>query len=206
MEPFSLTPSSRCRFYRAVWRAGMRGIGYLMMVCLLLASCAPGSGLPPLPVEQSGPYRLGASDQVRIVTFGEDRLTGQFSIDDRGQIAIPLIGTLRAGGLTTADLELSIKQRLEEKKILLAPSVLVEVVGYRPIFVLGEVSKPGQYPYQPGMTVLTTVAVAGGFTYRAQTDNASILRQINGHAVEGRVARGAEVIPGDVITILERYF
>jgi polysaccharide export outer membrane protein len=143
---------------------------------------------------------------VRIVTFGEDRLTGQFAVDDSGKIAVPLLGVLPAVGLTTAELDNVIKQRLEDKKILVDPSVSVEVVGYRPIFVLGEVSKPGQYPYQPGMTVLTAVAVAGGFTYRAQTEDASILRQINGHAVEGRVPRGMDVQPGDVITVFERYF
>ena len=74
------------------------------------------------------------------------------------------------------------------------------------MFILGEVAKPGQYPYEPGMTVLTAVAIAGGFTYRAQTKYASMLRTINGHSVEGRVPRGMEVLPGDVITILERYF
>jgi polysaccharide export outer membrane protein len=178
----------------------------LAIACLLVASCAPGSDLPPLPTTDPGPYRLGAADQIRIVTYGEDRLTGQYPIDDSGNIAIPLLGTLPAGGLTTSELERDIKQRMVEKKILLDPSVSVTVVDYRPIFVLGEVTKPGQYPYQPGMTVLTAVAVAGGFTYRAQTDNASILRQIDGHSVEGRVPRGMEVRPGDVITIFERYF
>jgi polysaccharide export outer membrane protein len=82
----------------------------------------------------------------------------------------------------------------------------VDVVSYRPVFILGEVSKPGQYPYQPGMTVLTAVAVAGGFTYRAVTDYASILRTADGHAVEGRVPRNMLVQPGDVIDIYERHF
>jgi polysaccharide biosynthesis/export protein len=173
---------------------------------MLPASCAPGSDLPPLPESDSGPYRLGPADQVRIVTYGEDRLTDKYPIDDNGNISIALLGNLKAGGLTTAELESEIKQRMIEQKVLLDPSVSVTVVEYRPIFVLGEVTKPGQYPYQPGMTVLTAVAVAGGFTYRAQTEHASILRQINGHSVEGRVPRGMEVYPGDVITIFERYF
>jgi polysaccharide export outer membrane protein len=82
----------------------------------------------------------------------------------------------------------------------------VEVLKYRPVFILGEVSKPGEYPYQPGMTVLTAVAIAGGFTYRAETDYASILRTTEKQPVEGRVPRGMEVRPGDVIDIYERYF
>jgi polysaccharide biosynthesis/export protein len=199
--------SQNCRSdRRSSRRVRSHRANLFMVACVLLASCAPGSGLPPLPTTESGPYRLGPDDQVRIVTFGEDRLTGQFAVDDSGNIAVPLLGVLPAAGLTTAELDNAIKQRLVEKKVLVDPSVSVEVVGYRPIFVLGEVSKPGQYPYQPGMTVLTAVAVAGGFTYRAQTNDASILRQINGHAVEGRVPRGMDVHPGDVITIFERYF
>ena len=86
------------------------------------------------------------------------------------------------------------------------PSVSVEVSAYRPIFVLGEVNHPGQFPYQPGMTVVTAAAVAGGFTYRAVEDRASIVRSIDGKAVEGRATRETYVRPGDVITIYERRF
>ena len=177
-----------------------------MVIALLLVSCAPGSDLQPLPAATPGPYKLGAGDQVRVITFGEDQLTGKFQISDSGNVAIPLLGTVPAEGLTTTELENNIEQQLKDKKILLDPSVSVEIVEYRPIFVLGEVSKPGQYPYQPGMTVLTAVAVAGGFTYRAQTDDASILRKVNGHSVEGRASRRVELLPGDVVTVLERYF
>lgn len=175
-------------------------------VCLLLAACSPGSGLPPLQATPAGPYRLGVGEDVRIITFGEERLTGQFRVNDRGDIAIPLLGTIPANGLTTTELEQSIAKQLTVKKVLLNPSVSVEVLQYRPVFILGEVSKPGEYPYQPGMTVLTAVAIAGGFSYRAETGYASILRTSNGHSVEGRVPRGMEVRPGDVIDIFERYF
>ena len=80
------------------------------------------------------------------------------------------------------------------------------MVAYRPIFVLGEVSKPGQYPYQPGMTVLTAVAIAGGFTYRAIEDSFSVVRTVGGKAVEGQGLRQTFVQPGDVITVYERHF
>jgi polysaccharide export outer membrane protein len=176
-------------------------------VCLLLVACSPGSGLSPLPVTPAGPYRLGVGEDVRVITFGEERLTGQFRVNDRGDIAVPLLGTIPASGLTTTQLEQSIAKQLTVKKVLLNPSVSVEVLQYRPVFILGEVAKPGEYPYQPGMTVLTAVAIAGGFTYRAETGYASILRTTNnGNTVEGRVPRGIEVRPGDVIDIYERYF
>jgi polysaccharide export outer membrane protein len=171
-----------------------------------LASCSPGSDLPPLPNSPPGPYRLSVNDQVRIITFGEESLTGQFRVNDRGMISIPLVGAVQADGLTSAELEHLVEEQLKSKKLLSDPHVSAEVTGYRPIFILGEVIKPGEYPYQPGMTVLTAVAISGGFTYRAQTGSASILRRADGRAIEGRVPRGTEVLPGDVITILERYF
>jgi polysaccharide export outer membrane protein len=176
------------------------------MTCLLLAGCAPGSGLPSLPSTPAGPYRLGVGEQVRIITFGEERLTGEFKVNDRGQIAVPLLGNIPANGLTTTELEHSIAQQLVDKKVLVNPSVSVEVLAYRPVFILGEVTKPGEYPYKPGMTVLTAVAIAGGFTYRAETDYASILRRVDSHPVEGKVSRNVEVRPGDVIDVYERYF
>lgn len=177
-----------------------------LLACVLLAGCAPGKDLPPLPDTPAGPYRLGIDEQVHIITFGADQLSGQFRVNDRGSIAVPLLGSVPADGLTTAELEHDIVHRLQEKEILRDPSVSVEIVNYRPVFILGEVSKPGQYAYQPGMTVLTATAIAGGFTYRAETGYASILRTIDGHPVEGRVPRGMELRPGDVITIFERYF
>jgi polysaccharide export outer membrane protein len=176
------------------------------MACLLLAACSPGSNLPKLSAMPAGPYRLGVGEDVRVITFGEEQLTGQFRVNDRGDIAVPLLGTIPANGLTTTELEQSIAKQLTVKKVLLNPSVSVEVLQYRPVFILGEVSRPGEYPYQPGMTVLTAVAIAGGFTYRAETGYASILRTTEGHSVEGRVPRGMEVRPGDVIDIFERYF
>jgi len=179
----------------------------LPLACLLGATaCQPGASMPPLSTAPAGPYHLGVGDQVRIITFGQDSLTGQFRVNDRGNIAIPLLGPVPAGGLTTAELERRIEQELKAKKVLLDPSVSVEVLGYRPIFILGEVTKPGEYPYQPGMTVLTAVAVAGGFTYRAQTDTAAILRKEDGRSVEGKVEPGTDVEPGDVITIFERLY
>jgi len=178
----------------------------MALACLLFSSCAPGSGLRPLPSTPAGPYRLGTDDRVRIITFGQEQLTGECRVNDRGYIALPLLGPAKAAGATTSELEHSIAEKLREKKVLRDPSVSVEVLSYRPIFILGEVTKPGQYPYQPSMTVLTAVAIAGGFTYRAQTGYASILRSTEHGPVEGRVPRGEPVQPGDVITIFERYF
>ena len=171
-----------------------------------LASCAPGRDLKPLPDTHETTYRLGIGDQIRIITVGDEQMTGDFRVNDAGSVAIPLLGTVRAAGLTTAELERRIEDELRVKKIFTQPSVAVEVLAYRPIFILGEVNKPGEYPYQPGMTLLTAVSIAGGFTYRAVTDYASVVRTIDGRPVEGKVTRESFIQPGDVITIYERFF
>jgi polysaccharide export outer membrane protein len=120
-----------------------------------------------------------------------------------------LLGTLQASGLTVRELEGQIADALKNQKLLSEPSVSVQVVQYRPISVLGEVNRPGQYPYQPGMTMLDAVALAGGFTYRAVTDSATDQRSSDepaGQPVEGSVGPGSNLAPGDVITIPQRYF
>ena len=134
------------------------------LALLLLAACAPGRGLPDLPPPASGGYRLGPGDGVRIVTFGEESLTGEFRVNDSGAIALPLVGAVRAAGATTQELESRVADAMRRASLLRAPSVAAEVVAYRPVYVLGEVNRPGQYPYQPGMTVIGAAAVAGGFT------------------------------------------
>jgi polysaccharide export outer membrane protein len=154
----------------------------------------------------SAAYSLGPGDQVRIITFGEENLTGEFRVNDSGNIALPLLGAVHAAGLTSAGLESAVAAALKRGNLVRNPSVAVEVIAYRPVYVLGEVNKPGQYAYQPGMTVVTAVAVAGGFTYRAVDGYVAIVRSIGGNAVEGRASRQAFVQPGDVITVFERRF
>jgi polysaccharide export outer membrane protein len=181
-------------------------------LALLVAACTPGQNLTPLPSATAEDYRLGPGDVVRIITYGEEPLTGEFHVNDGGTIAVPLLGSLQATGLTPAELETEVAGALIGADILRNPSVSVEVIAYRPIFVLGEVNKPGQYPYQPAMTVVTAAAVAGGFTYRAVQSYASVVRTRAGEkpgttvAIEGKAGRQTLVQPGDVITIFERRF
>jgi polysaccharide export outer membrane protein len=176
------------------------------LLCLAVATCAPGRGLPALPAVAPGPYQLGFGDVIRLITVGDDTLTGEFRVGDSGAVALPMLGEVRAAGLTPDGLAAAISKALVKDNLFTAPSVSVEVTTYRPIFVLGEVSKPGQYPYQPGMTVVTAAAVAGGFTYRAISDYASVVRTHDGVAIEGKATRQTFIEPGDVITIYERRF
>lgn len=171
-----------------------------------LGACSAGGDLRPLPADPVGIYRLGPGDQVRIITVGEDSLTGEFRVDDSGTIAVPMLGSVRAAGLSPVELGNTVGTALRRNGLLRAPSVSVEVIRYRPIFVLGEVNKPGEFDYQPGMTVLGAVALAGGFTDRAVQRTAEVVREENNRTRDGRATRDTRLRPGDVVTILERRF
>jgi polysaccharide export outer membrane protein len=167
---------------------------------------APGSGLPLLPAAPAGAYLLGAGDGLRLRVYDQPQLSGDFAIDDSGMIDMPLLGLVPAAGLTSAGLGRAIGAALQDKKLILAPSVAVEVAKYRPFYTLGEVNNPGQYPYRPDMTVLTAISIAGGFTYRAEQDYVGVTRDIGKGPVQYRAPTTALAAPGDVITVFERRF
>ena len=172
----------------------------------MLSACSPGADLPPLPQSEASAYTLGPGDQLRVITYGEDQLTGDFVVNDGGNIEVPLLGAVRAAGLTVSQLQVAMADELKSRQLIKTPSVAVEVSQYRPIFVLGEVSRPGSYPYQPDMTVLTAVALAGGFTYRAVKNTESVTRAEAGHATEHRATPQSLLRPGDVVNVYERHF
>lgn len=150
-------------------------------------------------------YRLDAGDRVRLTVYGEPNLTGEFGLDGAGRVGVPLIGTVRAGGLSAAELEQRIADRLSPD-YLKDPKVTVEVVTYRPFYIVGEVKSPGSYPYVNGMTAINAVALAGGFTYRARETSFVIDRDTKGAARQIAAQPGSEVLPGDVVIVPERYF
>jgi len=167
---------------------------------------APGSALPALPAAPGVAYRLGAGDRLTIRIYDQPQLSGEYEIDDSGMVDFPLLGLVQASGMTTAGLSQSIANTLRAKNLILNPGVAVEVSTYRPFYILGEVTTPGQYPYRPGMTVLTAISIAGGFTYRAEQDYVGITRDTGSQPVQYRAQTFALAAPGDVITVFERRF
>lgn len=187
----------------------MRILLFSAVVAGMLSGCAGPEDLPAL--EQGGApdegYRLDTGDQLRVTVFNQAQLTGDYKVAADGSISMPLIGQVSARGLTSSELEQALVKRLSvEKNLLVDPSVNVQVEAYRPFFILGEVRNPGQYPCPSDTTVLSAVAVAGGFTYRARTDYVSITRKIDSQPAERRGDRDSIVQPGDVIFVYERYF
>ena len=152
-----------------------------------------------------GPYRLDAGDKLRIVVFGQEGLTNTYAVDAGGSITMPLIGGVRAKGLSPAELAGVITARLKHGYIR-EPYVAVEIEAYRPFFILGEVTAPGQYPYVPNMTAESAVAIAGGFTPRAQRQDVKLTRTYPAGPVTTTVPLATTLKPGDTILIGERWF
>jgi polysaccharide export outer membrane protein len=151
------------------------------------------------------PYTLDTGDKLRVVVFGQDGLTNSYVVDASGAITMPLIKAVSVRGLTTATLARAVADRLRQGFVR-EPHVAIEVEAYRPFFILGEVTAPGQYAYVPQMTVEKAVAVAGGFTPRAYRADVEIERPGAGGAVRQVVAPIERVRPGDTIVIKERWF
>ena len=149
-------------------------------------------------------YRLGSGDKLRVIVFGEDDLSGEFDVTGAGKVSLPLIGQVQAAGMTLDEFEAEVRDKLKQG-YLNNPKVSVEVLNYRPFYIIGEVDKPGQYPYTNGMNVLNAVAVAGGFTYRANEDEVYITRE--GQKEKAYATdQAVRVLPGDIVRIPERYF
>ena len=158
----------------------------------------------PLPAMQ-WPYTLDSGDRLRIVVFGQDGLTNSYVLDASGQIDMPLIGIVPARGLTTDQLSARIADMLRQGFVR-EPHVAVEVAAYRPFFILGEVTQPGQYPYSPNMTVETAIAIAGGFGPRGYRKAVTISRNYGGQVYRFQTPITAPVRPGDTIQVQERWF
>lgn len=183
----------------------------LIVIALLLVACnaaGPSSNTPalgPALADDELFYRLGSGDKLRIIVFGEPELSGEFVVDGSGDINLPLIGAVRAADATIPQFQQRVVRGFNDGYIN-DPKVSIEVLNYRPFFIIGEVQNGGEYPYRAGLTVQDAVAVAGGYTHRANRSVAYIRRA--GENEERRVTLEARipVRPGDNIRIAERFF
>ncbi|MEM9168184.1 MAG: polysaccharide biosynthesis/export family protein [Pseudomonadota bacterium] len=150
-------------------------------------------------------YELGASDQIRVMVYGEPQLSGQYLVNDRGRIIMPLIGEVTAAGLSIDELCEQITQELTDGYLVDA-QVAAEIVEFRPYYILGEINNGGQFEFRVGMTVTKAIAAAGGFTYRANRSVAFIKRSGATDEVKVDISDGVRVEPGDEIRVKERFF
>jgi polysaccharide export outer membrane protein len=171
----------------------------------LYRSAATPAPAPAPAITAQSPYTLDSGDRLRIVVFGQDGLTNSYLVDASGHIAMPLIGSVMAKGETTDQLSARIAEKLRDGYIR-EPHVAVEVEAYRPFFILGEVTAPGQYPYIANMTAETAVAIAGGFAPRAVRQSVVLIRTYNGQQMRMTVPLSYQLRPGDTINVQERWF
>lgn len=190
----------------------MRKPPLLAAIFALAASLSACTGNGPiagssqaLQNAQNNPYRLSTGDKLHIAVFGEDNLTGDYTIAPDGNIAFPLAGNIPAAGLTVPQLQQAVTNTLANRYVQ-NPRVTVDASNLRPFYILGEVNKPGQYSYVPDLTLLGAVATAQGFTYRADMSYVYIRHARDPSEREYPVTATTMIEPGDTIRITQRYF
>jgi polysaccharide export outer membrane protein len=181
----------------------------LTLAALAIAACAsvPAPSVAQPAADSDAEYRLSAGDKVRVIVFGEETLTGEYVITSGGNLTFPLIGNLPATDKTVEQLQAAVSTALADGYVN-DPRVSIQVVSFRPFYILGEVNRPGEYPVSTGLTLEQAVASAGGFTYRANTKRAFLKRasETQERPIEVRGPNPVIVRAGDTIRILERHF
>lgn len=179
----------------------------------MLAACSPNAAPDMRASEQmlgakpdlTRIYRVGIGDKLKITVYGETDLSGQFEINALGAMSLPLIGEVPARGQSLQDLKEAITLRLSDG-YLREPKVSVEVLNYRPFYVHGEVRSGGEYAFKNGVTIRDAVAIAGGYTYRANQGYVLMIREGDNREHRINLPSTAMVLPGDNIRVPERYF
>ena len=137
--------------------------------------------------------------------FNQADLSGEYTLDGDGRFSMPLIGTVDAAGLTPAELEAVLVDRFKPD-YLVNPRIFVQVLNYRPYYLIGEVRGTGAFPYRAGMTYMQAIAIAGGFSYRAKQDHVLVIRSDDPEQNEIKLSVDEKVQPGDIIRVAERIF
>ena len=158
-----------------------------------------------VPDRSAGAYWLDSGDKLRIFVYAQPSLSRIYTVDSEGFISVPLIGNVHARGATTRGLESVIAGRLGTEFVR-DPHVTVDIQQYRPFFILGEVKSAGQYPYVSGLTVDAAVAIAGGFSERANERKVQITRRMRDGIEKLEVPGDTTVRPGDTLHVKERWF
>jgi polysaccharide export outer membrane protein len=175
-----------------------------LLACGNLTAQEAESELPPAGSSDSS-YTLGPGDRISISVFNQADLSGQYVLDGDGRFSMPLVGAVDATGFSPSELETLLISRLKPD-YLVNPRVFVQVMNYRPYYLIGEVQSTGAFPYVDGMSYLTAVAIAGGFTYRAKKGHVYVIRGNDPDREEIKLDIDDKVKPGDIIRVAERLF
>ncbi len=176
---------------------------FVLLLMLLVSAMACAQETPATEADSS--YRLGAGDKINIDVFNQPDLTGEYTLDGNGRFSMHLIGRIDAANLTPSELEALIVSKLKPD-YLVNPRVSVRMQNFRPFYIMGEVKNPNSYAYVDGMTYLTAIAIAGGYTYRGKKDWVYVIRGDDPDREELKLDVNEKVRPGDIIRIAERLF
>jgi protein involved in polysaccharide export with SLBB domain len=184
----------------------------IVMVGLATVSCSGSKDSAASDAARNGPedvvrvedFRLAPGDKIHLTVFNEDNITDDYEIDPEGLISVPLAGVVKAGGLRKVDLEKALADKLGS--LLKDPLITISVVAFRPFYIIGEVEKPGEYPFRTSLNVVSAMAIAGGSTYRANKGHVLIQRGGVGDYKEYPMLPTIKVYPGDLVKVPERFF
>jgi protein involved in polysaccharide export with SLBB domain len=183
----------------------------LLILCLLEAGCSGTNARPVSEAERqalqqaaAGSPRLQAGEKIHVTVFGEASLSGDYQIDPSGFVSLPLAGTIKAAGLSQQQLEQDLAQKFSSG-YLKNPKITVSISEFRPFYIVGEVEKPGAYPYNGGLQVLSAIAIAGGTTYRANQSYVLVQHPGESSMREYDMSAPIPILPGDIIQIPRRY-
>ena len=183
-------------------------LAFLTTACDTTPNGTPANGQAAGTSPDASPpseIQIEAGDKLRVTVFGEDKLSGDYQVNTAGYLSLPLAGSVKVSGMTGPELERALEQKFKGP-YLRNPRVTIEVLTFRPFYVLGEVQKPGEYPFRTGLNVLSAIAIAGGGTYRANTSKVMIQRSGSNDIREYPQSPNVKVMPGDLIRVPERYF
>jgi protein involved in polysaccharide export with SLBB domain len=191
--------------------AGLR-IVLMIFIGSIVSACSPTSSMlgvagaptPPI-VGDSSQVKLENGDKLKVAVYNEPQLSGEYVVDTGGAITFPLVGQVVVAGMDARGAEEALRKRLSGR-FLVNPKLSVEIISQRPFYMMGEVGKPGEFPYRPGLNVVAAIALAGGFTPRASQGAVTIRRAANGQIVDVPVDPSVAIFPGDMVTVAERLF
>ncbi|MCH2495529.1 polysaccharide export protein [Qipengyuania citrea] len=183
----------------------------LTMTCLaafaLLGACSsPLGSLPPVSAASASEYRLQPGDELLVTIQDVAQADRSYIIDSGGTISLPLLQEVKVAGLSVREVENRIAEGFRARELLKNPIISVQPGALRPFYVIGEVNSPGEINYRQGMTVLSAISAAGGYTYRAQEGQVEVVRTVNGQEVRSKASEDTLIQPGDRIRVYERWF
>ncbi|MEZ5842515.1 MAG: polysaccharide biosynthesis/export family protein [Hyphomicrobiaceae bacterium] len=189
-------------------RSGLAAL--FALVAAVLSGCAgdrdaPEIDLATAPATLGAGYRLAAGEKLKITVFGEPDMSGVFEVGPRGTVSLPLVGEVRAEGGTLEAFRSRLSGRLASGYVN-APKVAVEIAAYRPIYVHGEVRTGGEFPFKAGARIRDAIAMAGGYSYRAEESYVLLTRPGSDGPRRVPVTANLMVFPGDNIRVPERFF